>query len=302
MTALLPTELHTIRDVLRHAVSRFEAAGLVYGHGTDNAWDEAVWLVTDALHLPLDRLEVFLDARLSAEEKSRLAQLMAQRICERVPLPYLLGKAWLAGHSFRVDRRVIVPRSFLAELITEQFAPWLADPQSPRRILDLCTGSGCLAILAALAFPRARVDGIDLSNDALAVATENIRDYGLQDQVHLFHSDLFDKVPDGRYDIILSNPPYVTESAMAELPPEFRHEPALALAAGDDGMDIVRRIIAEAPGRLTDDGLLLVEIGHNRDLTEAAFPDLPFTWLDTHGGNDHVFLLHAADLPQLHIA
>ena len=290
-------ELFTLRDLLRYAVSRFNEAGLFFGHGSDNAWDEAVYLILHALHLPLDRLEPFLDARITTVERARVLQLIRRRVLERVPAAYLTNEAWLGEHRFYVDERVIVPRSFIAELLDEQLAPWIEDPWAVDSVLDLCTGSGCLAIIAALAFPEAVVDAVDISTDALAVAERNVSDYGLHGRVQLIHSDLFTELEeDRRYDLIISNPPYVDAAAMRALPEEYRREPVLALAAGEDGLDIVRILLREAKERLNPGGLLVVEIGHNRDVVESTFPALPFTWLDTHAGEGYVFLLRREDL------
>ena len=293
----LTSELFTVRDWLRWAVSRFNEAGLFFGHGTDNAYDEAAYLILHTLHLPLDRLEPFLDARLTASERLAVANVLELRIVRRLPAAYLTGEAWLGDYRFRIDERVIVPRSYFAELLRERLAPWLTDPDDIQAALDMCTGSGCLAILMADAFPGATIDAADLSADALAVATTNVADYGLEDQVRLVRSDLFAALEDCRYDLIVCNPPYVTAAAMADLPAEYRHEPALALASGDDGLDFVRRLLTEARSHMTGNGLLLVEVGHNADLVEAAFPDLPLTWIDTPSAEGKVFLVHAADLP-----
>lgn len=290
-------ELHTLRDHLRYAVSRFNAAGLFFGHGSDNAWDEAVHLLLHTLHLPPDRLEPFLDARLTMAERDAVLAVIERRTQDRIPAAYLTGEAWLGEHRFRVDERVIVPRSFIAELLEEQLQPWLDDPLALTRVADLCTGSGCLAILAALAFPNARVDGVDLSPDALAVARENVADYALEDRVRLVHSDLFAALAGERYDLIISNPPYVNADAMRALPREYLHEPQMALAGGEDGLDLVRTMLGEAAGHLNPGGLLVVEIGHNRDALEAAFPVTPFTWLDTAAGDEYVFMLRREELP-----
>jgi len=290
-------ELITLRDWLRWAVSRFEEAGLCYGHGTDNAWDEAVWLILASLHLPRERLEPFLDARLTHAERIVLLEVLQQRIVRRLPAAYLLKEAWLGPFRFYVDERVIVPRSYFAELLEDGFAPWIDDPNAVEHVLDLCTGSGCLAILMAHVFPNAEVDAIDLSPDALAVARRNISDYGLDDRIRAIESDLFAGVKGKRYDVIISNPPYVTEEAMTTLPAEYRHEPTLALAAGDDGLDVVRRILATARRHLTPNGVIAIEVGHNRDLVEAAFPKLPAVWLDTETAEGKVFLLRSEDLP-----
>ena len=290
-------ELVTVRDWLRWAVSRFNESGLSYGHGTENAWDEAVWLVLATLHLPHDTLEPWLDAHLTRSERLGLLNNLQQRVVHRMPTAYLVQEAWLGPFRFYVDQRVIIPRSYFAELLENGFAPWIEDPESVGAALDLCTGSGCLAILMAHAFPNASVDAIDISADALVVACRNIADYQLDDRVHAIESDLFAAVKGKRYDLILSNPPYVTSEAMAALPAEYRHEPALALAAGADGLDVVRRILAEAGAHLNSGGLLAIEVGHNQHLVEAAFPDLPMVWLDTEHAEGKVFLVTREDLP-----
>ncbi|MDR3351806.1 MAG: 50S ribosomal protein L3 N(5)-glutamine methyltransferase [Zoogloeaceae bacterium] len=290
-------ELVTLRDHLRFAVSRFTEAGLHFGHGSDNAWDEAAYLSLHALHLPLDRLEPFLDARLLPRERETLLNLYQRRVEERLPAAYLTCEAWLLGHRFYVDERVIVPRSFIAELLAETLSPWISAPKAIGRVLDLCTGSGCLAILAALAFPEAQVDAIDISPQALAVAHRNVDDYRLADRIRLIESDAFAALTDETYDLILANPPYVDAEAMTALPLEYRQEPALALASGADGLDFTRRLLAEAKSRLAPGGILVVEIGHNRVALEAAYPRLPFTWLETAAGDSFVFLLRREDLP-----
>jgi ribosomal protein L3 glutamine methyltransferase len=291
------TELVTVRDFIRYAVSRFNGAGLFFGHGSDNAWDEAVYLTLHTLNLPIDRLEPFLDARLLPQERERLLNIYRQRCEERLPAAYLTNEAWLGEHRFYVDDRVIVPRSFIAELLDEQLTPWIDDPWAVESALDLCTGSGCLAILTALAFPNAEVDAVDLSQDALSVAERNIADYQLQGRVTPIHSDAFTALADKRYDLIISNPPYVNAESVAALPPEYLHEPELALGSGEDGLDFTRIILSQAKKHLTEDGILIVEIGHNRDVLEAAYPLLPFTWLETQAGDEYVFMLRAEDLP-----
>ena len=290
-------ELSTLRDVLRFSVSRFNEAGLFFGHGSDNAWDEAAYLLLHTLHLPLERLEPFLDAKLTSDERRAALSIIERRINERLPAAYLTNEAWLGEHRFYVDERVIVPRSFIAELLREQLAPWVDDPWAVGRVLDLCTGSGCLAILAALAFPEAEVDAIDISPDALAVARRNVNDYALESRLHLIESNLFAGLHGQCYDVIISNPPYVNAESMAVLPEEYRHEPALALGSGEDGLDLVRIMLREVGEHLNPGGLLIVEIGHNRDALEAVFPETPFTWLDTSAGDQHVFLLHREELP-----
>jgi len=284
-------ELFTIRDWLRYAVSQFEEAGLFYGHGTQNSFDEAAWLILSALHLPHDRLEIFLDAVITEPERRHLLHLIERRVTERIPTAYLLREAWLGEFKFYVDERVIVPRSFIAELLREQLAPWVGDPETVVSAADICTGSGCLAILLAHAFPNAEVEAADISDDALAVARRNIANYGLGDQVNAVKSDMLTALKGKRYDVIVSNPPYVNAASMASLPPEYRREPQLALASGEDGLEHVRTLLQEAPGHLNPGGLLVVEIGHNRDQLEAALPELPFTWLEVSAGDQFVFLL-----------
>jgi ribosomal protein L3 glutamine methyltransferase len=290
-------ELVTVRDWLRWAVSRFNEAGLHFGHGTHNAWDEAVWIVLATLHLPRDTLEPFLDARLTSSERHALLERLQQRVVHRLPAAYLLNEAWLGEFRFHVDPRVIVPRSYFAELLEDGFAPWIEHPESVASALDLCTGSGCLAIVMAHAFPNAAVDAIDISPEALEVARRNIADYGLEDRVHAIESDLFAKAKGRRYDLIICNPPYVTAAAMEALPAEYRHEPALALAAGRDGLDVVRRILAQARKHLNPRGVIAIEVGHNQELVTEAFPDLPAVWLDTEHADGKVFVLTREDLP-----
>ena len=293
----IPEELITVRDFLRWAVSRFNESKLSFGHGTQDAYDEAAYLVLHTLHLPLDRLEPFLDAALTAPEREALFGMIDRRIRERVPAAYLTHEAWLGDFRFYVDERVIVPRSFIAELLEQQLAPWISEPQRVERVLDLCTGSGCLAIVAAHAFPRARVDAVDISADALAVARRNVDDYGLQERIELVRSDLFSAIQGREYDLIISNPPYVTAEAMGRLPLEYRHEPELALGAGEQGLDVIRRILAEAHRFLKAGGLLLVEAGHNRAIVEAAYPGTEFVWLDAGHSEDRVFVLPRTQLP-----
>ncbi|MEO9136884.1 MAG: 50S ribosomal protein L3 N(5)-glutamine methyltransferase [Casimicrobiaceae bacterium] len=292
----VPQELDTLRDWLRFTVSRFTQAGLSFGHGSANAYDEAIYLLLHALHLPLDRVEPFLDAKLTHAERNELAALLTRRIDERVPAAYLTREAWLGEFRFYVDERVLIPRSFIAELLPDRLAPHVLDPDAIKSALDLCTGSGCLAVLLAHAFPAADIDAADISADALAVAQRNLSDYGLADRINLIRSDLFDNLPGRSYDIIISNPPYVTTMAMEQLPREYRHEPGLALAGGDDGMDAVRTILREAPRFLQPDGVLVVEVGHNRLGAEAAFSRMPFLWLDTPSSTDSVFLLKREDI------
>jgi ribosomal protein L3 glutamine methyltransferase len=295
MFAEAAPHLRTVRDWLRFAVSRFHEAGLAYGQGSTNAYDEAAYLILHALHLPPDRLEPFLDAALTPKEAGDVAQLLRRRVDERIPAAYLTREAWLRDFRFYVDERAIVPRSYIAELLPEGLAPWIGDPETVTRALDLCTGSGCLAILLASHYPEARVDATELSPDTLEVAKRNVADYGLEDRLTLKQGDLFAGLK-GPYNLILSNPPYVNAESMAALPKEFQREPRAALAGGTDGLDIVRRILAGAGAKLAKGGILVVEIGHNRDAVEAAFPDLAFTWLETSGGDGFVFLLGEAQL------
>ena len=290
-------ELSTLRDLMRFAVSRFNEACLFFGHGTDNAWDEAAYLLLHSLHLPVDSLDPYMDARLTAAERAAALELIRRRIAERLPAAYLTREAWLGDYRFYVDERVIVPRSHIAELLREQLTPWINDPWAVGRVLDLCTGSGCLAILAAHAFPEALVDAVDISPDALAVARRNVADYALESRLELIESDAFTGLAGRRYDVIISNPPYVNAESMDTLPHEYRQEPELALASGEDGLDFTRIILAQAAAHLNPGGLLVVEIGHNRDALEAAYPDTPFTWLDTEAGDRYVFMLRREELP-----
>ena len=288
--------LHTVRDYLRFAVSRFNQAKLFFGHGSNDAYDEAAYLILHTLHLPLERLEPFLDARLTDSERAEVLNIIHRRVEHRIPAAYLTHQAMLGDFSFYVDERVIVPRSFIAELLLEQLSPWIAEPEKIGNVLDLCTGSGCLAILAAHAFPSASVDAVDLSPAALAVAERNVADYELQDRVNLIESDLFAKLDSKQYDLIISNPPYVDAGSVAALPQEYLHEPKMALGSGHDGLDATRIILKHAAQHLNPSGILIVEIGHNRDVLEAAYPDLPFTWLDVSAGDEFVFMLHRNDL------
>jgi ribosomal protein L3 glutamine methyltransferase len=292
----LEQQLITVRDWLRYAVSRFSAAKLVYGHGTATALDEAAFLILSALHLPIDALEPWLDARLLPAERQAVRDLIDKRIATRKPAPYLTNEAWVGGHAFYVDERVIVPRSYIGELLGEGLSGVVGDASAVGQILDLCTGSGCLAILAALAFEEAKIDASDISADALAVATRNVADYGLEDRISLIQSDGFAELGGRRYDLILANPPYVSEAAVAAFPPEYAAEPVIAHAGGADGLDIVRRILAEAGDHLTTHGHLIVEVGTGRDLVEQAYPDLPFLWLDTEESRGEVLVLHASAL------
>lgn len=287
---------HTLRDVLRHAITRFNTEQLYFGHGSDNAFDEAAYLLLHTLKLPLDQLDPFLDARLTTDEIQTLLGLIERRANDRVPVAYLTNEALLSDYRFYVDERVIVPRSFIAELIPVQFQPWVPDPDAVHKVLELCTGSGCLAIMLADAFPNAQIDAVDLSVDALEVAKKNVAEYELQDRVTLYQSDLYEKLLAKKYDLIVTNPPYVNSVSMLKLPPEYLAEPQLALAGGDDGMDLVRRIVAGAKERLTPSGVLVVEIGNEFAHAEAAFAELELTWLSTSAGDESVFLLTADQL------
>ncbi|MBE0623793.1 MAG: 50S ribosomal protein L3 N(5)-glutamine methyltransferase [Burkholderiales bacterium] len=287
----------TLRALLREAVAQFKRAGLAYGHGTQNARDEAVYLILHTLNLPLDELDPVLERRLNASEIEAVRAILRRRVRERRPAAYLTREAWLGAFRFYVDERAIVPRSFIAELLRSGLAPWVAETRKVHSVLDLCTGSGCLAVLAAHAFPAARIDAADLSAEALQVARRNVKDYALGKRVRLIRTDLFERLAARRYDLILSNPPYVNAAAMRALPREYRREPRLALAGGRDGLALVRRMLAQASAHLNPQGLLVVEIGHNRAALEKAYPRLPFTWLDTSAGEDYVFLLHREDLP-----
>jgi ribosomal protein L3 glutamine methyltransferase len=290
--------LHTVRDVMRFAVSRFNEGKLFFGHGTQNAYDEAAYLILHALHLPHDTLDPFLDARLVPMELSAVLAQIEARVTRRVPAAYLTHEAWLGEHKFYVDERVIVPRSFISELLRDQLRPWIENPDNIHTALDMCTGSGCLAILTALAFPNAQVDAVDISDDALAVARRNVDDYQLDEHVRLLKSDLFSNLKGATYDVIISNPPYVNAESMSELPQEYLREPQMALASGGDGLDHIRVILRESRNYLNNKGFLVVESGHNRDVIESTFPDLPFTWLDVSAGDEFVFLFRAEDLPQ----
>ncbi len=285
-------QLCTVRDLIRFAATRMTKAEVFFGHGCTNAWDEAVWLVLGALDLPLDRLDPVMDARLLKHEREHIVGLIERRVTDRVPTAYLLGRAWLQGVPFVVDERVIIPRSLIASLLPEGLQAWLPDPEAVESVLDLCCGSASLAILAAQAYPFAHVHAADLSGDALAVAHQNLEFHGLTDRISLVQGDLLQAVPPGaRYDLILCNPPYVNSESMRQLPAEFRHEPRLALAGGEDGMDLVRRLLEQAADHLTDAGVLVLEIGHERAYFEAAFPTLDVWWLDTDAGSDEVLLI-----------
>jgi len=289
--------LRTIRDVLRYAVTRMNEGGVFFGHGQADAVDEALFLVLRSLQLPLERADLFLDAFLTHAEINAQIQLIDQRVRKRVPAAYLLREAWLQGYRFYVDERAIIPRSFLAELLKDALAPWVQKPQAVADVLDMCTGSGCLAVMAADVFPAAQVDAVDVSPDALAVAKRNIADYQMSRRISPVQSDLYGDMPSKRYDIILCNPPYVTDESMAALPREYQQEPKLALAGGADGMAIVRRVVRGARGYLKRGGLLFVEVGGGRAAVEQGMKDVPLTWLTTSDGDDTVFMARQEELP-----
>lgn len=292
-------ELKTVRDMIRFAVSQFNQAKLSFGHGSDSAWDEAVYLVLHTLNLPLDTLDPFLDARLLEEEKKRCIKLIDQRVKKRIPLAYLIGEAWLQGHKFIADKRVIVPRSPISELLSEQLNPWVVDPENTADILDMCTGSGCLAILAALAFPNAIVDAVDISDYAIRLANVNVAMYGLEHQVNVIQSDLFEALGHKQYDFIICNPPYVNSTSMKALPIEYQNEPELALDGGEDGMEIIRRILKLSPSHLKDDGFIVLEIGHEYENFINAFPTLDPVFLETETTSHSILLLNRTQLLSL---
>src|SRR5258706_7118772 len=289
--------LRTLRDVLRYAVTRFNENSIFFGHGQIDAFDEAAFLVTRAISSPLERMDIFLDAFLPHTEINTLIEMIESRVKKRLPAAYLIGEAWLQGYRFSVDSRVIIPRSFIGELLKDELQPWVPEPASVHSILDLGTGSGCLAIIAADVFANAKVDAAAISVDALAVAARNVEEYGLGERVRLVESNLFGALGAARYDLILCNPPYVTDQALSKLPREYAHEPTLALAGGPDGLDVVRRVITSARGHLNPQGLLLVEVGDGRAAVEREYPRLPMTWATTSAGDDMVFMVRTEDLP-----
>lgn len=289
------TELHTLNDFVRLGTSLFNAAHLYFGHGTDNAIDDAITLVLHALYLEHEPPENFWSARLTLEEKHSILALFRERIEKRLPAAYLCGEAWFAGLRFRVNEQVLIPRSPLAELINAHFQPWL-ETEPLTQVLDLCTGSGCIAIATALTLPQVQVDATDISSGALKIAQQNVEDYDLQAQVEVIHSDLFDNLQGRRYDLILCNPPYVDAAEMANMPAEYQHEPELGLAAGIDGLDVVKRILRDAAQHLNEDGVLIVEVGASASALMETYPEVDFTWLDFAHGGSGVFLLTAAQL------
>jgi len=294
--AVDPKELHTVRDWVRFYVSEMRRGQVFFGHGSSNAFDEAVYMVQSALSLPVGDVGPFWDARVTAHETNRLIRFITQRVVDRKPASYITGEAWLQGHAFKVDERVIIPRSFIAELLVDQLTPWVNAPEMPFEILDMCTGSGCLAILAAYVFENAQVDAVDLSTEALSIARENIQLHDMKQRVHAIESDLFSNLNGKQYDFILTNPPYVNEASMKKLPPEYLHEPRMALAGGDSGMDLIQDILEQAPKHLKDGGFLVVELGNEKLHFEAAFPHLNPIWLETSAGDEQVFLLNKEDL------
>jgi len=290
----LTTELTTVADFLRWMTTQLSRADVYFGHGTDNAWDEAVALLCGRLGVAAEKLEYVLAARLTEVERHELVRLLERRIVHRVPVPYLVGEAWFAGRRYLIEPGVLIPRSPIAELIDAEFAPWLA--RSPDRILDLGTGSGCIGIACAHAFPNAEIVLSDIDESALALARRNVAEHRLEERITVVRADVFDGMPDVRFDVIVTNPPYVSSNDLAEMPREFRHEPPCALAAGTDGLDIVRRILAEARGWLTPDGLLVGEVGASAHNLVAAFPGLPFFWPELEHGGQGVFLIEAGGL------
>ncbi len=295
----ITSSLSTLRDYIRWGASRFNEAKLNFGHGTVSALDEAAALVLHTLHLPYNLSEFYLQSGLTSEERQKIIDVIEQRIASRKPAAYLTHESIFAGLSFYVDERVLVPRSPIAELIEQRFSPWVEEEQV-ERILDLCTGSACIAIACAYAFPEAAIDAVDVSDDALAVAQINVTKHGLSDELMLHQSDLFDDLPDFRYDIIVSNPPYVSVEEWQQLPPEFHAEPKVGFVAGFSGLDIVIRILAEANNFLTPQGILVVEVGSSAQTLQETFPNIPFYWLDFERGGDGVFLLTAEQVNQYH--
>ncbi len=291
-------ELHSIGDMLRWAVSRFNSADLYYGHGADNPWDEALQLIFPTLYLPIEMPTEIRSARLTLSERRLIIERINRRVDERIPVAYLTHQAWFCGREYYFDERVLVPRSPIGELINKKFATLL--PRTPKHILDLCTGSGCIAIACAHAFAQADIDAVDVSEEVLAVTEYNIQQHAVEQQVTPILSDLFHALPPIQYDLIVTNPPYVDTEDMANLPPEFCFEPKLGLAAGEDGLELVRRILAWAPDFLQDDGVLICEVGNSMMHLIRQYPDVAFTWLTFEHGGDGVFMLTKQQLQQYH--
>ena len=290
---------NSIAEFYETAVTQLESAGLSFGHGCTCAEDEVAWLLSATLDIPFDELDKFWSDALTDEQRATLTQRLNERCATKTPLAYILGEAWLGPYIFKIDRRVIVPRSFIAELLMDDLSPWVQNPETITRVADICTGSSCLAILAALHFPNSQVDAVDLSPEALEVARINVDLYGLEDRLKLHQGDLMAPLMDQKYDIIISNPPYVDAASMDSLPGEYRHEPEMALAGGKDGLDLVHTLMRQAAQTLNPGGWLIVEIGHNKDVMTATYPNLPLVWLDTDGGSDFVFLIDQASLQTL---
>lgn len=290
---------NSIAEFYETAVTQLESAGLSFGHGCTCAEDEVAWLLSATLDIPFDELDKFWSDALTDEQRATLTQRLNERCATKTPLAYILGEAWLGPYIFKIDRRVIVPRSFIAELLMDDLSPWVQNPEAITRVADICTGSSCLAILAALHFPNSQVDAVDLSPEALEVARINVDLYGLEDRLKLHQGDLMAPLMDQKYDIIISNPPYVDAASMDSLPGEYRHEPEMALAGGKDGLDLVHTLMRQAAQTINPGGWLIVEIGHNKDVMTATYPNLPLVWLDTDGGNDFVFLIDQASLQTL---
>ena len=290
---------NSIAEFYETAVTQLESAGLSFGHGCTCAEDEVAWLLSATLDIPFDELDKFWSDALTDEQRTTLTQRLNERCATKTPLAYILGEAWLGPDIFKIDRRVIVPRSFIAELLMDDLSPWVQNPEAITRVADICTGSSCLAILAALHFPNSQVDAVDLSPEALEVARINVDLYGLEDRLKLHQGDLMAPLLDQKYDIIISNPPYVDAASMDSLPGEYRHEPEMALAGGKDGLDLVHTLMRQAAQTLNPGGWLIVEIGHNKDVMTATYPNLPLVWLDTDGDSDFVFLIDQASLQTL---
>ena len=289
--------LRTIRDFVRYAATQLSKANISYAHGYDNPYDEAGFLVLRSLGIELEYENKFLDAALTQDERQFILNQISRRCDELVPTAYLTKEWWLTGHRFFVDDRVLIPRSFIAELIEEKFQPWVKNPEEITSVLDMCTGSGCLAILSSECFPNAEVDAVDISEGALEVAEKNIADYGLEGIVRPIQSDLFTNLVGKKYDVIITNPPYVTTEAMEHLPGEYRHEPELDLVAGEDGMDLIKTILEQAKEHLNDGGLMFVELGDGKEAFENRWPELNVVWLPTSGGDDQVFMIRKENLP-----